>query len=211
MSKKTTTSTEVAIVDATAPGTGVAVVEAKPLNQTQLKNLQALVDADFKDLSSEIFNEIDQRTSRKIEDIRTKFADQDSLVYKIQDEASAILREYEQKANDAVRKLAEKHKATFVAPINGLALRPNAIILANDRDKQIQRVQSASQRLRAQAAVILGREQRKIARAVLLQGITAQSAVSLIDQLPNVASIMEAVKAETAATNGDDIATLLGE
>lgn len=211
MSKKTTTSTEVAIVDATTPGTGVAVVEAKPLNQTQLKNLQALVDADFKDLSSEIFNEIDQRTSRKIEDIRTKFADQDSLVYKIQDEANAILREYEQKANEAVRKLAEKHKATYVSPINGLALRPNSIVLANDRDKQIQRVQSASQRLRAQAAVILGREQRKIARAVLLQGITAQSAVSLIDQLPNVASIMEAVKAETAATNGDDIATLLGE
>ena len=82
--------------NSTSTSTAVAPVEPKPLNQTQLKNLQALVDGDFSDLRGSALNDLQQRLSRRKEEITRKYegvgAKQDALHAELQEMAHKVFQ-----------------------------------------------------------------------------------------------------------------------
>lgn len=183
----------------------------KPLNQTQLKNLQQLVAGDFEDLRTHILTDIDNRKSRRLQEVAAEYEDTTPV-----EKARQKLIDAQRKAEDAVNKAindALKDPKVQVAPgysvFGGIKLALDAIRLAG-RKEALDGVEKASVRLKNTAIRILNAQERQVQRQVLLQGITAVGAQELIRDLPQREDIVALVELELSMGEGsDDIAALM--
>lgn len=197
----------------TSPDRVPAVAGGKPLNQTQLKNLEKLVMGDFNDLREQVNVEVDNRLSRKLEAVRSQYGDDGALR-----QARADLVALQRRMQDELEAFLQGLKARGIAPwshhqeVAGVRAAPETLRLEGLQQAERQ-LADAAFRLKATASRILAGAERKVLRAVLLQGITDVSAVELINDMPEADDIITLVKAELQ-TNRDtegDLELLFGD
>lgn len=187
-----------------------AVVDNKPMNQTQLKNLQKLVDIDFNELHSQVIGDIHLRASKRKEQIEAAHSAKDPGLSKMQKKVAA----WEEKVRtDAGALQAEMNESGFGLP-NGAVLHipspASYSIVRLNKNEELLRVRRAESRLTEIASNLMGREKRKIDRVILLQGITGAGAQSIIDDMPELRDIFALVQAEMQ-NHEDDVVELLGD
>ena len=213
--KSKTATVTTAVANMPAPTQAIAIPNV-PLNQTQLKNLQKLVDADFDDLRDQVLNELKQRFSRRTQEVQKQCQVYDDKASAIRTSVSAFLREEAEKLENKARALIGKSGAEVLG-VSVLShpcqINPHVeITIAGGQTVRAatDEVHEAYSRLRNQITVTIDRERRKVTRLVLLQGITATAATDLIASLPQPQNIYALVQAETAESHAEDIATLMG-
>lgn len=189
--------------------TTIATTE-KPLNQTQLRNLQELVAGDFSDLSRESLAMINQRASRRKEAIIKSYDDTTKREAEMNEAITRYCEEEQARINAVVLKMIEESggASTTERPVT-VAMRQPAKI-ANDMAAELTALDNATGRLREQSNIVIARERRAIERSILLQGIVASAAQTIINDLPKIEDVLGLVAESTAATHADDIRIVLG-
>lgn len=190
----------------------------RPLNQTQLKNLERLVVGDFTDLKATVTAEIETRLNKRLQAIEVQYANEDGL-----NKARTKLIELGRKMEDQLR----AHHAKLVS--EGFSLGPKADRYGNristasiavstgadglqvaGKSEALSRAKAAAQRLQNSATRVLASNERKVLRLVLLQGISAQAALELINDLPEADDILSLVQQEMEANQSEDVEELFG-
>ena len=189
----------------------------KPLNQSQLKNLQSIVDLDFKDLREQLSNELAQQFSRRKSQIEERIATDKQRSETVNAEVVAVINKATDDLNAKLLALASKRgmqwRINADGPMAHFNWKPANLITPAQLDAQaeLEKLQAAFTRLKAEVTTTVNREHRKVTRVVLLQGVTAQGAQEIVADLPNPQDILTLVQASTELTHAEDIKLLMGE
>lgn len=200
-----TKSTAVAVPEQTSEAN---IVPLKPMNQTQLKNLQKLVEGDFMDLMMKVRNDIERRKTERIREINEKYNDEKAVIA-----AQAKLRSAIEKARSQLQAVVDglREKGFTTTGQAVFTLQDQSHYLqAVGRSEAVARVNSAAQRLHDVARNAISAERRKIERQILLQGITGQAAFEIINDMPDMKDVFALVQQEMAEEPAV-VAELLGE
>jgi hypothetical protein len=153
-----------------------------------------------------------EAAQQKLTDLARKHNEKlTKLAQQLEDEATALLAKLK---DDGIVPTLDRNYRQPQRPYSVTAGTAQASILLLQivgKDEAINRVNTAANRLRDTAVRVLNREQRSIQRQVLLQGITAFSAHTLIQDLPKAEDIIVLVQQELQMTSEDDIAELITE
>lgn len=186
--------------------TEVALPE-RPMNQTQLKNLQKLVDGDFTDLHAQVSRFIRGLRDKRLAELQKKYEPIESS-----QKAQELLNQFQAKADAELTGLAAKlGKLGFrFRPGYGPDMRVRRDYLEQVGFSEEQsKINQAANRVTQAANDVIGAEHRKVNRVVLLQGVTGEKAQSILDAMPSVESVMEQVK-EALTEYQEDLNTLNG-
>lgn len=186
--------------------TTVALPE-RPMNQTQLKNLQKLVDGDFGDLQAQVSRFIRGLRDKRLAEIQKKYEPIES-----NQKAQELLNQFQAKMDTEMANLGTKlAKLGFrFRPGYGIDLRVRRDYLEQvGLSEEQKKINQAAQRVSGAANDVIGAEHRKVNRVVLLQGVTGEKAQSILDAMPSVESVMEQVK-EALTEYQEDLNTLNG-
>jgi hypothetical protein len=190
-------------------------VSAKPLTATQLRNLQQLVDLDFNDLRERLNNDLTQQQSRRLSALNEALhTDVERIA-----EVNTLMQDEITRTRDALNArlgaIAKKHgmqwNTAFPCKVE---LQPSATFMTPEKSAAVtakNKLADAFFRVLNEVLTTVNREHRKVTRMVLLQGISAQGAAEIINDLPNPDDILSIVQSSAALTHEDDIKTILGE
>lgn len=200
------TDIEVAAPPAAQPP-AVPAPPDRALNSTQQKNLQKIVEGDFSDLRERVVYEINQQLDRRTKTIDAKYDDRKKL-----DDAKKKLKAAVEKAREQLRKAVENIEASGVSvAVGGYPVEVKVyewMLVVEGKAVEVDAAVNAAQRLRSTSSLVLNRREREAQRAVLLSGITTQTAADLINGMPKAADILGEVQAEMAVNNEDDLKAL---
>lgn len=181
------TITDVATPEAKAPD---AVVSDKPLNTTQVRNLQKLIKNDYDALLVDIGRAAEQRTAEAVAEVKAQWAKDhpSSSAQALADAANKAARHYNSTINRLYREasLAGVEFDRWHAPA-----RLNADVKASDKglDAAIERAKEEVRRQRRDAEARVNRKRLETERKILLKSITPAAEV-LLESLPTGAEML---------------------
>lgn len=168
-----------------------AIVE-RPLNATQLKALERIINDDLTDARAELLRQIDEQHAARIEAIHAEYNNQ-SVLSTANTAQTALIRQFEDDITNAWQRLAEAHpKVQFTKPT--LSLRGIHDLQFKGYSEAIIEANEARGTLRREIEATVDRERRSLTRQVLLQGMTNLAATELVNDTPNAEDLLNAVR-----------------
>lgn len=183
----------------------------KPLNQVQVKNLKEIAAGDFEDLRSRVFQELDDRKDQKLKEIDERYKDFDTdaeeeklhqLGRKLEDEIRAALNDLKQRG---YKIRPERYNREYTVSID-------VDVHHEQRDTERSNVIQAHRNLLNRAKKIIDREHRATERIILLQSITSDAAMEILNDLPTAEDVLPLIASEMMSeSDEDDVKTLIGD
>lgn len=192
----------------------VARTTEKPLNQTQLKTLERIVQGDFEDLRQKLDLEIERRKDRKIAAL-----DNEDYTKRIEAAREAIQEYGEQvrlQVTSHLEELAKTHGVDIFGhrtgrrnapPVIQVSINATSVDVAGVEQARSQIITAAND-LRRTVYHVLDREHRKVTRQILLQGVTPGGATELLDDLPEMDDILTLVEMEADIESSESLKAL---
>lgn len=169
-----------------------AIVE-RPLNATQLKTLERIINDDLNEASAELLRQIDEQHAARVEAIHAEYNNQ-SVLSTANTAQTALIRQFEDDITNAWQRLAEAHpKVQFTKPT--LSMRGVHDLQLRGYNEAITEANEARRILRAEVGATVERERRALTRQVLLQGVTNLAAAELVNDTPNAEDLLNTVQA----------------
>lgn len=170
----------------------VPAANEKPMNATQMKNLQAIVAGDFDDLKAAVRADIDKRLGARLRYISETYDSPESI-----NAAWLKIRELTAELHERVGELeASLREGGFTWSGMLINVASTSQLNLSEGVNLKQRANQAAERLRAAAFRVIDKEKRKIDRTILLQGITGMAAQTILDDMPEAEDIVRLVIAE---------------
>lgn len=193
----------------------------KPLNATQTKNLERIVEGDFKDVFDQVMLSLDRRRQDLFDEIDEEYRE-------LEERAIQVKADLQAKANSFMETMAEYAEelkgegfvfasvdeyrgagGREVRKVNPVAVTVFSVGVDGKQEKR-EKTSSAITALKDTARTIIAREQRRSMRDVLLRGVTPSAAQELVADLPEAEDILTLVEAEMQATaRTADLAVLI--
>jgi hypothetical protein len=186
-----------------APGTAVerANVE-KPLNQTQMKNLERIVMGDFDELESRLKRELDKKHAERIRSINDRYGD-DNTLREARLGCERLGNDLREQINAFMESLAEQNlKPKRYNAVISVTISPANLELVG-HGEAINKAQTAYQRLQNIVRERMASYRRMATRKLLLQTVHPQSTSAILDDMPGyeevVRQIMRALEEDGSA------------
>jgi len=169
-----------------------AIVE-RPLNATQLKALERIVNADLDDAQAALFRQLDEQYEARLVAVRAEYNDQKMLAAASVAQ-TALTRQIEDDIVRAWDRLAEAHPKALLPRPALRAHRQGGTVEPKGLSEALRELMVARNTLRSEVATTIDAERRQLTRQVLLQGVTNLAAAELVNDTPSAEDILGLVQ-----------------